>query len=302
MSTLEMSSTASCSTTSVSNHAASLFRIVTGFLLMALLWKLPGFLFFYRVYFETPIIDEFFPSVFRSNATLGCAYILPILLGGAVFRSKKLWVLRSYAFLALVSLSVLCVHQGSYNDVSFMTAWWTSLWLCWLATAAACADDRLLHQRGARLALAILAMILLGGGVGKWSAEYWSGSVLYEIYFVDRDFWVFNLLRSWFDNDGLMTIAKWYSRMVIVLETACFAALWWLPRRWAGALAIVVFTSIACFSNWYLFSVLLSPIGLATIALLPLPGDAADHGVESFGENKRLMDIPPVKFQTCSNP
>lgn len=299
MNTFEMNSAKVCSTSSVSTHAASLFRIVTGFLLMALLWKLPGFLFFYQVYFETPIIDEFFPSIFRSNTTLGCAYILPILFGGAVFRSKKLSVLRSYAFLTLISLSVLCIHQGSYNDVSFMTAWWTSLWLCWLAIAAEKSDDRLLHQRGSRLALAILAMILLGGGVGKWSEEYWSGSVLYEIYFVDRDFWVFNLLRSWFDSDGLLTVAKWYSRMVIVLETACFVALWWLPRRWAAALAIIVFTSIACFSNWYLFSVLLSPIGLATIALLPLPSTASDHDLEPFSENKRRTAIPPVKFQTC---
>jgi hypothetical protein len=279
-------------------HAAGIYRVVTGFMLMALLWKLPGFLFFYQVYAQTPIVDDFFPSLLRSNATLGIAYITPILLGGFVFNSRSRRVLLVHALLTLLSMSVLCIHQGSYNDVSFMTAWWTALWLCWYAVAAKNTEERVLHERGARLALAILAMILLGGGVGKWTSEYWSGKVLYDIYFVDRDFWVFNILRSWFAADTLEVISMGYSRLVIVLETGCFVALWWLPRRWASALAIVVFVSIACFSNWYLFSVLFSPIGLAVVGLLNLPNEANQED-DSSKENNDRTAIPPVRFQTC---
>ena len=57
-------------------------------------------------------------------------------------------------------------------------------------------DQADLLRRARVLSRLIISVILLGGAPGKWTAEYWSGEVFYDIYFRDRDFWVFNLLRA----------------------------------------------------------------------------------------------------------
>ncbi len=251
----------------LTSEAISVYRIVAGCMVLGLIWKLPGFVFFYRVYEAIPIVDTFFPALLRADWFLALTYGMVVVLGCGVFVTRSRRYLVWQSILSCLALFCLCIHQGSYNDVTFMTAWWSSAWLAWYANRARHADTEALLHAGTFLANIIIAMILLGGGVGKWTAEYWSGNVLYEIYFVERDFWVFNLLRDNFSVDSQQAIAKWYSRMIVVLETGCFAALWCLPRRYGSLLAITVFTSIALFSNFYLFSVLLSPIGLATVGL-----------------------------------
>ena len=120
-------------------------------------------------------------------------------------------------------------------------------------------------RRGAFLARAIGSMILFAGAVGKWTPEYWSGEVFYDIYFVDRDFWTFNWLRERYDEETLRWLAKWYSRKVIAIETLGGVGMWLLPPKWAAALGIVVFTSIALLSNFLLFSVLWCLIGLSAV-------------------------------------
>ena len=87
--------------------------------------------------------------------------------------------------------------------------------------------------------------------------------MFYEIYFRDRDFWVFNALRSWLDTESLHWMAMAYSRKVIVIETVAGLGLWLLPARWAALTGAVIFASIALLSNFLLFSVLAPLIGLS---------------------------------------
>jgi hypothetical protein len=129
-------------------------------------------------------------------------------------------------------------------------------------------DPDVLMRKAAFLSRLIISVILLGGGVGKWTSEYWSGDVLYDIYFRDRDFWLFNLLRANFEPDTLREISKWYSRQVVVTETVAGLMLWTLPPRWAAAVGVFLLTSIAVFSNMLLFSVLSCLIGLAAVGFL----------------------------------
>ena len=117
----------------------------------------------------------------------------------------------------------------------------------------------------------MISMILLGGAVGKWTSEYWSGEVFYDIYFVDRDFWVFNLLRDHVEPETLREIATWYSRQVVVVESVAGFGLWLLPARWAAIAGMVVLTSIALLSNFLLFSVLSCVIALAAVGLFVSP-------------------------------
>ncbi len=149
--------------------------------------------------------------------------------------------------------------------MTFATAWWTALWSLWFVHRIEDPERDSTLRRAAWLSRVILSMILFGGAIGKWTAEYWSGQVFHEIYFVDRDFWVFNLVRQWFAPETIRDLATWYSRMVILTESACGVALWMLPPRWAATMAIVVFASIALLSNFLLFSVVGCLIALASV-------------------------------------
>lgn len=231
--------------------------------LAAVALKLAAFLDMVRVYVDTPLEHDFFPALFRSTSVLCVTYVMACvgLLIAATTKADRARIAAGWV--VLTSISILCIHQGSHNDMTFATAWWSSLWSVWLAHRIPKDAPELLITRAAFLSRCIASMILLGGAVGKWTHDYWSGQVLYEIYFVERDFWLFNLLRRSLDAESLRDVAMWYSRKIIVVETVCGLFLWLLPPRFAAGLAILVFTSIALFSNFYLFSVLLSLIGLA---------------------------------------
>ena len=87
--------------------------------------------------------------------------------------------------------------------------------------------------------------------------------MLYDIYFVDRDFWIFNHLREEYAADELQEIAKWYSRQVVLVETVSGIGLWALPARWAAALGVIILSGVVVLSNWYLVSVIACLLGLA---------------------------------------
>ncbi len=247
--------------------AASLpaLRIVAVALLISLLWKLQYFVWFTQIYFDLPLNDSFFPSWLQSTEVLIAAYGLTLLGVGllALGRSKRLLVWA--AATALIGLTVLCVHQQSYNDVTFFTCWWTTMWCLWFVCRLG-DDAESLMVRSAFLIHVILSMILLGGSVGKWTPGYWSGEVFYDIYFSSRNYWLFNSLRAAFDEPALQTISCAYSRFVIVVE-GCGGLIWLLPTRWASFLAIGLLCNIGLMSNTLLFSVLACLIGLALAAL-----------------------------------
>lgn len=243
------------------------FRVVLAGLFLTLSWKWSFFVAANRVYQLLPISTEFFPLPLQLDWTLRLAYLtaLAAITIGLLTPERGKRIVCAGVLLA--TSSVMCLHQGSYNDMTFVTAWWTSLWLLWFSWQLEEFDSAALLRRAALLSRLIISLMLLGGAVGKWTGEYWSGEVFFEIYFRDRDFWLFNVLRDWFDEPSLRQLAVWYSRKVIVVETLCGCGLWLLPARWAAVLAIIVLTSIALLSNLMLFSVLSCLIGLAMVGL-----------------------------------
>jgi hypothetical protein len=149
--------------------------------------------------------------------------------------------------------------------MTFVTAWWTAVWSLWYVHHLDDDDQARMLRRAAFLSRLIVSVMLLGGAAGKWTSEYWSGDVLYDIYFRDRDFWLFNLLRVNLAADTLREVATWYSRQVVLSETIAGLGLWLLPPRWAATIGVLLLTLIALLSNFLLFSVLLSLIGLAAV-------------------------------------
>jgi hypothetical protein len=243
------------------------YRLVQLGTLLALIWKLPFLIGGANAYIELPIQQDFFSPLLSSAAVVIGSYLFVCIAIAFNWFCRQDLLRSKTAWLPVVGLSILCIHQGSYNDMTFTTAWWAMVWSAWFAGRIDESDTQLI-DRGARLSRTILSVILLGGAAGKWTAEYWSGQVLYEIYFVDRDFWIYNWLRESFSPEAVREIATWYSRKVIIVETVVGLTLWAMPSRIAAAVGLAVYASIAIFSNYYLFSVLLSLIALAAVGFL----------------------------------
>ncbi len=248
-------------------------RIVQAGLFINLVWKLSYFRLAPGIYATIPLDDPFFPDWLRSAYTISIAYVATVAAIAVSFLTANRVLQRLCGWITIVGASILCVHQGSYNDMTFVTAWWTSLWSLWYVYRDWEHDEDYLLRRAAFLSRLIISMILLGGAVGKWTGEYWSGEVFYDIYFRDRDFWMFNWLRASFQPETVREIATWYSRQVVVVETVAGLGLWILPAKWAAIVGIFLLTSIALLSNFLLFSVLSSLIGLAAVGLFVSPGN-----------------------------
>ena len=259
----------------LAGRAAIAYRVVLAFTLWALLYKWRFLLWSSREYFDIPLDHPLFPAVFESPVTFLGAYAsaLVLLALAVVVRPGRLsqWLAGG----ALVAVSILALHLGGYNDATFTTAWWALVWAVWFGGRIAYPTSRTVAI-GARLALAIASLILLGGAVGKWTPEYWSGRVLYEIYFLDRDFWLFNYLRNAYDAPTLREIAAWYSRAVIVVESVAGLGLWLLSPRLGAAVGLSIFVGITVLSNPLLASVTLSMIGLSAVGFaVPVGRDTA---------------------------
>lgn len=253
------------------DRAVLAHRVVQLGILLTLMWKWSFFVMADRVYREIPLHEDFFPAAMQSNWTLRIAFLGCVFAVGLSFATPSNFVRKICCTVTLIGASILCLHQASYNDMTFVTAWWTSVWALWYVHRIDDVDRPTMLGRAAFLSRLIISVILLGGAAGKWTGEYWSGEVFYDIYFLDRDFWVFNILRANFDDEALRSMAMWYSRKVVVLETVAGVTLWAMPPKWAATVAIVILASIALLSNFLLFSVLFSLIGLAAVGYFVPP-------------------------------
>lgn len=244
--------------------------------LLGLTWKFKYFAMGDRVYHSLRMRHDFFPAFFQDADVLRAAYIAALLsvLVTIMVSADRTRTRIVASLIGMTTTTILILHQGTYNDMTFLTAWWAMLWMLWYGSRIGLDTPDLLIGKAAKLSRVIVSILFLGGAVGKWTSEYWSGQILYEIYFVDRDFWFFNLLRSWFQGEDLRTFATWYSRMVILTESAgglTFAAAFWLRSRTVAVLAAATLAGIALMSNFLLVSVLAPVIGLALVGCFDSP-------------------------------
>lgn len=243
----------------------SLLKVVIAAILISLAWKLSYYMGLDLANRTLPLQDPFFPAFFRNQSVARMAYLIAVAVSTLVLLSKSRSILTTGSLLLSGTLFTLNVHQSGYNDVTFLCSGWSALWCVWFSTQMSEPNESLL-PRAAWLSHAILSLILIGGAVGKMTPEYWSGQVLYEIYFVDRDFWFYNIIRGSCTAEGLRDAATWHSRLVIATEFAC-GFLWLLPIRIASWLALIVLMGIALTNNILLFSVVTSLIGLSIVGL-----------------------------------
>ena len=241
------------------------YRLVQATILISLFWKWEFFLQANDIYANIPVEDPFFPDWLRSITTIRLAFWGSAFATGISLITSVNLLRKTCNWLSFFGITLMCVHQGSYNDMTFVTIWWCCLWSVWLSHRIDTDQQEVLIRRAALLSRLIISLILLGGAAGKWTPEYWSGEVLFDIYFLDRDFWVFNYLRDNYEHAELQEIAKWYSRQVIFVETISGIGLWALPARLAALIATIILAGIVIFSNKYLVSVIACLMGLACV-------------------------------------
>lgn len=242
--------------------------------LLAFAWKAGYWVEAARDLARSPLADPFFPSVLASVVTLGLGLVLSALALCTALLWHRLAVARAAFITTTCASLLLMVHQASYNDASFVTSFWSSLYGLWLVRALATSEHATFPSLLAtRLARCFVSLMFLGGAVGKLTPGYWDGSVLYALNFAANDYWTFRLLRSLLSAAELREVATLYSRCVVLVELVLVTLPLW-PARAALYTASVALLAMVILNNHLLLSVVGPLLGMCGAALYAAPAGA----------------------------
>ena len=183
-----------------------------------------------------PLHDHFFPALLRQPALLAAAFFAPLWTEVQVLLRPTAGRMKRHAVAVTLSAAVLLVHQASYFFATWIVVFWAGLFLAWLAWSGT-ADPEGAGRKGPFLAQLLTAFWFLGGAAGKWTAGYWAGEPFHDLFFAHHPYAVYALLRTWLDPDTLRVVATWFSRGVVVVETA-MAGVAFVPARVASTVSI----------------------------------------------------------------
>lgn len=217
---------------------------------------------FGRVGLAMPLVVPGMPTALWHPLTPLVAYGLPLL-------AVPLGIVRGGRTAAVAAgLSAACalllsLHVAAYNDATFVTAFWAALWVAWLATR----DGTEAETWGPRLAQGVIALVFLGGALGKLTPEYLSGEVLYHVYFLQKTNGIYPWLRGALDPEALRSLATVFSWAIITTEAALATSILWRPRLALGTAAVVC-VAIVVGSTVYLTSVMAPLVGVCVGGIL----------------------------------
>ncbi len=225
-------------------------------------WYIKGcffFPYFFHEIVQVPIRNSFFPAIFSNSLVAQLAYVLPFLTIFAIFESQPLYFRLSSCLMTLSS-GILSWHQDTYNDATFVTSFWVAVWLLWVSINLDRRDAEFrLHARV--LAVSILSVVFMGGWVGKLTAEYWNGQIIYHIFIVSNNHWPAIWLKNFLPREQVQLWCVVISRLIIGLEMFLSFSLFFpfrLVRFWAPFLM----GGIMLFSTWRILSVLSCLFGM----------------------------------------
>ncbi len=206
-----------------------------------------------------PIMIDFFPLFLRDPLIAQFFYVLPLFAFIVILKPTPFY----YGFAStamVVSSAVLLLHQDTHNDATFVTSFWTALWLCWYIFAMKRnIPDLLVHARA--LALCVIAFVFWGGFIGKLTPEFWNGIVLGDIFMRQNFGWIGEWVRAHYTEEVIRMSFVWISKFVVLSEgVLAFAPLW--PFGFVFAFGIVFMCGLSLFTTWRIFSVILCLIGL----------------------------------------
>jgi hypothetical protein len=200
-----------------------------------------------------------FPAPFRSPWLATIAYVLPLPASGLLLVDKR-WAMTTVAAVFASAAFALGWSLDTHNDATFITGVWTALWMLWFSTKLDGEATQVAPQ-AIGLAQAIVALVFLGGAVGKLTEAYTSGEVLMHLYMGRKGTLPWTWLREVLDPAAQRTFMRWFSRVSIALEGA-LALLPLYPVRIGAAAAVVAMVGIVLVSHVMLTSVMACLIGL----------------------------------------
>jgi hypothetical protein len=220
-----------------------------------------------------PVQDHFFPWVLRQPLVLATAFLAPLATELAVLLRPTAGRMRRHAVWVTVSAAILLLHQASYFFATWVVVFWAGLLLVWMAYRGP-GDAEGARRQGPFLAQLLISFWFLGGAAGKWTAAYWTGAPLYDLFFARGPYALHAWLRASLDGDSLRLLVAWFSRAVVVTESAMACTLL-MPARMASILTVVV-----ALGMWGCLG------GLSDIAL-PMVGVALAGRILAEGANPR---------------
>lgn len=218
-----------------------------------------------------PIEHDGLPALLRAPWLAAVAYALPLAAAASLGFGGRSARLVGAAGLAIAAAAA-CAHVELFNDATFVTSFWAALWILWLAAAP---DDEL-GRVGPLLARAVVALVFLGGVVGKLVPAYTSGEALYHIYFLQKEEWPYPALRAALAPETLRALATGFSWAVIACEAALVVGVA-APHRIYVWFACAVMAGMVAISTLYLLSVL-APLAAVLVAALCLRRGSTSMG------------------------
>ncbi len=239
-----------------------IFRVVLGFWLAA--WFVnapgePGFLLNFRDALAHPIAHDALPGVLTHPALAFAIYLGPLACLPALVIPHRT-ALRWMAGLLTGTSLLACLHLETCSDATFVTTFWVSLWLNWLAHNLD-RRDRHAFVIGRGLAHAIVGLVFLGAVTVKLTAEYHDGEAFFGLYFQHGTGVPYRWLREHLSPAAYRELATWLSKGAIAAETM-LAASPLLPTQLVVGLYATVMVAMMIARNYNLFSVLGAPLGL----------------------------------------
>lgn len=244
----------------MSPRLVTVFRIVAVAWLVTLYVKVTLFLPLLADARALPVLAHpLFPALFRSPWLVTIAFWLP-LPTAALLAVDRRWALTSVAAVFLACMVVLGWSIDMHNDATFITGFWTALWMLWFSRHLG-GDEAAVATQAIGLAQAVVALVFLGGVVGKLTGAYFSGEALLHIYLERKENVPWTWAREALDEDAQTALMVWFSRVTIVMEGAV-ALLPLYPVRKGAVFAAAAMLAVVLVSHWTLTSVMACLVGL----------------------------------------
>lgn len=220
--------------------------------------------YFLEVIFKIPVIHPLFPPFFLNPYVSVVFFFVPAFCIPSLIRPTKPRLIFS-SILMTVSSLVMMLHINSYNDATFVTSFWVSFWIMWLAFQSH-RTDSVLRQQACLLARLILGLIFFAGFVGKLTPEYLSGKVFYQIFWGESKVWPHNWLIAHFNPEQLKAISLYVSTFIIFSELLLACAPMF-RSRFVFVLAPCILSCFMITNTWAIFSVVGCLIGMMVSCL-----------------------------------
>lgn len=225
---------------------------------VGLTYHLGGLLSDLRFARANPLIDDLFPSIFRSQFLLVLGFALPAITGSAALVWDSMRIFRINAVTLMVCSLTLMLHQHGFANQMFTTAFWVSLWLLWLSTRCPGVNDELSVSellRGAFLAQCIVSFIYFGAFVGKCTGAYWSGEIFGNLHFP---------VYVWYRRlaEDYLWLPPLYGRLAIIGE-GFVAFLVFVSPRFALPLSLFVVMAMLSSTTWTIVQAVGPVLGIA---------------------------------------